>query len=157
QLDLISFIWIMRDIGTPLNEIKDTAEHRTPDSLLTLFKEKKYLIERQIKKLNQISSMIDIQTEDIKEGKAADVHSISLIKCSDEPIFLGPIVDESKSDPFKSFFDYCSEHEFMYGHSMGEMIPWEGYNNIPRKRRFFYKTTEDMSNCKKTAGQYVTG
>lgn len=158
QLDFTSFIWVMREVGTPLEEIKRFAESRTPENVISLLREKKNLIDDEIRKLRQISSMIDKQVEVIDEGRAADVSRIGVAELPGEPIFLGPEADESEADPFSSFFEYCYGHDFVCMYPIGEILPWDGSGLVhPRKRRVYYRTTPAMSNGNKPAGKYVTG
>ena len=62
QMEVFDTIIILKDMGMPLNEIKEFMDHRSPESLMELFKKEDKKISEQIKKLK-------LQQQFIRERK----------------------------------------------------------------------------------------
>lgn len=54
QLDTISVIYILRELGKSIKEIKIYLQERTPEKMLTLFQEEQKQIEKKLERYSNI-------------------------------------------------------------------------------------------------------
>lgn len=73
QYDLFLTIRQLHDIGMPLSEIKAYLAQRTPENMIELYQNQEILLEKQIKKLQQIQRNLHMQR---KSAQQALSHSV---------------------------------------------------------------------------------
>ncbi len=119
QLDVFEVIYTLKELDMPLKEIKEYINNRTPRSLLELFEKEDVIIDRQIKKLEQMKEWIRGKAECIHKGLDADYESISIQH--EKKVYLAISGIESNDEwswniEVSRFLDYCER--------LGIKSPW---------------------------------
>ena len=66
QMEVFDTIIILKEMGMPLNEIKEFMDHRSPESLMELFEKEDKKITEQIKRLKYQQQFIRGRKEKMK-------------------------------------------------------------------------------------------
>ena len=129
QLDVISAIYALKEIGTPLKDIKIYLDERTPERLVALFEERKAKIDAEICSLKRISDMMGSRIEMTRASSTIDTGKISVEYMPAERIFISPDIsnvdDESIWDIIQEFYEYCALYNISYGYPVGDIVSME--------------------------------
>lgn len=166
QLESVSVIEALKEIGMPLCEIKQHVNSRTPETLIELFTLHKSKVEEKILRLKKTQVMIDTRLNMTRKALEIDPQSIALQECDSEPLFVSEesfyTNDEELENVLKKFYDVCEEKNIIYGSPFGTIISKQ--NILNRKwqnaNRFFFKFGKEdskLSNMNKPAGLYLVG
>lgn len=122
QLDLASVIIALKEIGMPLKEIKEYMDSRTPEKLVKLLKEQKFLIEEHITKLNNICAMIQSRMDLTSMAMEVRNYDIHIKECEAEWIYASDEINHETQDAeLKSmvdFYDQCAMDQVAYGYPL---------------------------------------
>jgi DNA-binding transcriptional MerR regulator len=153
----------LRNLGVPLKEIMKFLEHRTPESVISLFEEQSKHIDRNVKKMVKAKKLLLTLKTIIEEGLAADEHSITAHWAEEESILLGPQIDYSTGKSIEEatldFYKYCGDLD----KDMDLNYPVWGVYSAERLMRhdwvgpdkFYFKMPDAPD--RKPEGLYVTG
>ncbi|MEF9918186.1 MAG: MerR family transcriptional regulator [Eubacterium sp.] len=165
QLDTISVIYAMKEIGTPLKEIKIYLDERSPQKLIQVFTEQKKKIDNDIHKLKRISSMMEERIKTTCNSYKINSDQIFFKYCNAEMIFTSPEIeadDDAMLDMLQDFYEYCSLYKMSYGYPVGDIITCENLHkkNWHYPNHYFAKLKDplDLPNVViKPEGFYVIG
>ncbi|MEG0379930.1 MAG: MerR family transcriptional regulator, partial [Eubacterium sp.] len=165
QLETINVIYSMKEIGTPLKEIKVYLDERSPERLIKVFNEKKEKIDSEIKKLQKISKMMQERMMITEKSQKIDIGRISVDYCDSEIIFVSPEIeadDDGVFETLQDFYELYAVYELSWGGAIGDIVARE--NLLMKKwhypNRYFTKVNEplELPNIMvKPAGQYAIG
>lgn len=116
----------LKDMGTPLNKIKQFFDNRNPDNLLSLLLEEQLEIDKQIDKLKITKGFIKDVVDFTNYGKSIIPNSEITIKfCNKEYLILSDeIQDESKeTEILIEYINYCEKKGY-------KKYPWGYMANI---------------------------
>lgn len=126
QIDTATVIFALREIGMPLKEIKIYLDQRSPEMLVTLFSKQKKRVDREIKKLRQISRMMESRIAMTRESCKVQEREIFLQESEGIPILLSaPVSGSFDWDPLLEFYDYCAENGVVSGYPVGAVVPMD--------------------------------
>lgn len=135
QLAVIAVICALKEAGIPLKGIKSYLDKRTPDNLIQLFTKQNRAIEKEIKKLTGIQSMVKARIEITKKSKIIDPNKILLEECEEETLLLSsplePANTNSTLDSIINFYELCVTNGVYFGYPIGTIICNE---NLVRKK-----------------------
>lgn len=167
QLETVSVISALQEVGMPLCEIKRHLDARTPASLLALFSAQRESVEKRIQKLQRIEAMIDTRLGITRSALELDPAKIELRACAEELLFAGDEIccqdrPEELEKAVETFYNLCDAEKITYGYPFGTMIARENLEqeNWHFPARYFFKMPlEEGSRPKlsKPAGLYLTG
>lgn len=166
QLETVSVISALREIGMSLKDIKLYLDERTPETLLDLFTLQRRHIDEKILKLQSIRRMIEMRLDITKQGLETDISKLILRKCNKEPLFASEMIEyNSDNATEKSMEDLYERYErdhMTYGYPLGTIVSREhlihGYFEKPS--RFFFKFSQEETKnplVYKPAGLYLIG
>lgn len=162
QLDEVTLIMALKDLGIPLKEIKNYMENVSPDNFIDLISTQKQKILEELNRLNQMNYIIEQRTNNIPVIANIDCDKIFLENCNEEILFLGPEIKfdiNSFDEDFISFLDYSKDNKLVYGYPLGVYVNYEEViSDSVKNYRYFYKVFSDMDHVEKTikpAGLYV--
>lgn len=164
QLDTVSVIGALREIGMPLTEIKHYLDQRTPDTLLNVFAEQKYIVEQKIQKLRNAAHMIDTRLAMTAEARRIDLNTLELKSCDSQYLFVSNELKGSTNEELEKetgpFYDLCNQNHLSYGYPFGTILSCKHLKDEPKPCRFFFRFPpgETCSPAyEKPAGLYLTG
>lgn len=166
QLDTASVIVSFREAGMSLESIRKYLSEKSSQKLMELLSGQESELELQIKKLEQIKSMVCARLDQTKQGICANVGKIYTKDCPQENLFLGPEFPDSYEladgwDYLPAFYDACRKHGIQLGFPVGTLV---NHNHLCKGKwskpaRYFYRLPEKQypSFYTKPAGRYVIG
>lgn len=113
QLEEFDVIYMLRELGMPLQEIKQYMKGRTPEKLLELLAAEEHMIEERMKRLKKTRSWMKSKELLIREGIAVDAEEIQI---QHEPLQYMIMRKADISDDILwakelgTLYDYCSEN-----------------------------------------------
>lgn len=164
QLETVSVITSLREIGMRLVDIKRYLDERTPDSLIEIFTYQRNILEERIAKLRRLECMIDTRLFLTRKGLETNPATILLKQCAKEPLLVSEDVtgldEDATEDAVGRFYDFCDQEQIIYGYPFCAIIPRD---NLEQKRwnmpsHFFFKFPAEetvLSNKIKPAGLYL--
>lgn len=166
QSNLFEVILVLKQMGMPLKKIKEYIDKRSKDELYNILKEHKADIEKQIKNLNRVNSIIDNKIRYIEKYKNINEDKILIEYMPEEYFILSESIkgiDENTA--IKHMFEhmeYSYINKFYIGYGIGAMIDIsELYNANFTNYSYYYTKLDKKSKNKKffvkEAGNYVVG
>ena len=156
----INLINVLHSAKISVKTIKEFVKHRTPEQILSLFREQELELNRELMHLQQAYSIIHTYTSMIEEGLHADAKEISVRHMPEESMEIGPTNDFSSGFLYVSFFDFIQKME---ERNISSAYPAGGYyenidsfvNNPGNPDRYFSHVPTGRD--KKKAGEYLVG
>jgi DNA-binding transcriptional MerR regulator len=110
QLTTFKFIKVLSNLNVPLEKIKQMKANRSPETILELLsKQEEYLIS-ELRRLNEINSVIHTFTSLINRGIKANVEEIAVVRQEEIPIILGEPNDfKGEKYFYGAFMKFCSD------------------------------------------------
>ena len=161
QITTVKMIRVLRDIGVPLDAIKELAKDRTPEKLIKLFTKQQSIVAGELDYLHEVHTVISTFLELLIEGVSAIEKEIYVSELPEKKIILGDINDFCFTEGFyREFMRFCnSQHEPPlnlsypvggYFESMGVFL-----DEPSQPSRFF--SLDPKGNERKAAGLYLIG
>lgn len=169
QIDIANVITVLRETGMPLKDIQAYLCGRSPEKLIRMLEAQKKVVRKKIKKLVQISDMLDTRIDLTEKGLGLDLNadSITLKECKATPIFSGPELPADSNILegwyyLVDFYEFCRINEVIRGLPTGIIISHEDLirQNTTRPSRFYYRPACGSSyptNALKPCGLYAVG
>lgn len=165
QLETVSVISALREIGMSLSDIKRYLDERTPEALIELFTVQRESLEQKINNLRRLQCMIDTRLDMTRRGRKIVPASILLTECPKERLLVTEDVtgldDDAIEDAIGRFYDYCDLNHVIYGYPFCTLVSLQSLKekkwNSPS--RFFFKFPPEDNNFPaiiKPAGLYLT-
>ncbi|EQB85807.1 DNA-binding transcriptional MerR regulator [Clostridium punense] len=162
QLDEVSIIMTLKELGIPLKEIKSYIEDISPNNLLNLINNQKKKILEELNRLNQMNYIIEKRTDNISIISTMNCNKIFLEYCDEELIFLGPeakFYSDNLENDFINFLNYASSKNLVYGYPLGVYADYDDLScNENHSYNYFYKIHPNLELIQKTvkpSGFYV--
>lgn len=126
QSILLDVILMLKELGTPLEEIKQHLSNRTPEKLLILLYQQKETIDKQIIELNRMSKIIKNKIEVIESNKDIDYEQIYFEQTDEQYLVLSEYIGNLPEDiSLKIMYKHmntCYKNQWDSGFSLGSMI-----------------------------------
>lgn len=168
QLETVTVIGALQELGMPLCEIKNYLDARTPETLIELFNIQRKNIEEKILRLKTIKTMIDMRLSITRKALAleGDISKIEVCECKEEMLFASERVActnmKGLEIAIKEFYDLCGEKQIIYGYPFGAIISRQNLlkNNWKFPSNYFFKIpkmNDEDTSLLKPAGLYLIG
>lgn len=167
QLETVSVIGALQEVGMSLREIKRHLDARTSASLIELFTVQRKNVEEKIHRLERIEAMIDTRLGITRRALEINAADIWLLECAEEQLFAGEEItcqytEEELDKAAGEFYDLCDAEKITYGYPFGTIVSRENLlqGNWHFPSRFFFKMPTEEGNCpklSKPAGLYLIG
>ena len=159
QLDTISVIYILRELGKSIKEIKVYLQERTPKKMLSLFQEEQKQIDKKISTLQQYKDMLEKRIELTKLADMITVGKLTFIQQEKKPILIGKKINQQYNEALIDFYSLIDQQQIVQGFPIGAII---GKNELSKGEfsnfSHFYinKSTEDKNQVSiKPEGTYA--
>lgn len=163
QIGPATLIFILRDLGVSIEEIKHFMSGKTTKNMIDLFQIQEKRILAEINKLHRMCEMMELHTDMMKEFLTDKIDKIEVKERKEEPLFIGkPFgVDSTEDENTVDFFTHADELGIELSYPFGNMIVQnkiEQYN--PKQGRddlisqYYFKVKQGQNGCK-PAGYYV--
>ncbi|WP_339225205.1 MerR family transcriptional regulator [Paenibacillus sp. FSL H8-0332] len=109
QLDTIGVIYIFKELGMSLEDIRAYLEHRSPLSTLELLRKQEEVVQQQIAKLNLAKEMMLQRAENIEHSLNVDTSRMVVVHQERKPILRSCRVHESRRELNEELWDDFQE------------------------------------------------
>lgn len=167
QLETVTVISALQEVGMPLCEIKRHLDERTPETLIELFTAQRKNVEEKIQRLQRIETMIDTRLGITRRALEVDPYKIELLNCTNELLFASDEIvckniEEEIEKAITEFYNICDEEKITYGYPFGTIVSQKHLldENWHFPSRFFFKMPKmegKRQKLLKPAGMYLTG
>lgn len=160
QLNTAYLITGLRQLDVSLEEIKQYSQKRTPEKMLELFAQQEKRIQKEIDRLREQRSIMNVQTTMIQDAMKHGRHALFLIEREREPIFLCPLLPAEIGDDDGEIiaYEYAAEHGVNFGYPFAAVISQTALKQIEPVEnpiiRYYFKAKKPH-NGYKPAGLYV--
>ena len=163
QLETFNFIYILKEIGMPLKEIKEYMDNRNPKNMLELFEYENKEIENEINRLKQKQEIISNKIKLIKESENRKV-DILLEEQEEEYIILSSLIDKSKGnydvDAYTNLLNLYYDNDLNIGYPVGSIKTKEDLLEDSGYSYFYVRVNKNCSYKDiviKPKGMYLVG
>ncbi len=165
QIEPFYVIYVLKELGMPLNEIKDYMSEKNPSKLINILNKLDLDIDKQILKLKEMKSFIEKKKSLTESAKFIKHQSIDIIDLEEEYLFISLVKDNGDEN---LVFKALAEHIQDYIGSRGFMPPSIGQINYSNSTShgpygflayFYTKILDpkpDEKIYKKVKGSYLT-
>lgn len=168
QINVISLICMLSEMGVPLKEIKAIIDNISPDTAIEILKKRLNEAEEKLRRLQMLENMISLRIEQITFGKEVSEKSVppfSVMEIKDDiPLHIGKEINCALGDIadnfIMDFYSRCEKLNFPLIFSGGQMKSREniisGRTDIISNMCFALK---DMSGANSVIpkGKYAVG
>lgn len=164
QYEMFSVIAILRELGMPLEEIKEYLDKRSPQKLLQLLCRQEKAINEKMRELNAMKQLIAEKYEVTQQACQANEEAIA-IKWEKQEIFLcsstfGETDDRSFAENAAALVNQCIEQGLHIHHTQGGLRRSEDMRagQYEKYDCFYVKVLEEQSDIPqitKEAGNYL--
>lgn len=166
QLELLNVIYILKDIGMPLSDVKEFINNRNINNSIEFLELESEKVLKEIERLKRIQNIISNKINIINEGKN-HANEIFIEEQPEEYLILSDKIDISKEfydiDNYSSLIKYCNENILDTGYPAGSIISKENIqNNIFNEYSYYFikvdkLPTDNKNILVKPKGRYVVG
>ena len=129
QINIISLISMLGEMGVPLKEIKTIIDRISPDTAVEVLEKQRHKAREQLRRLKRLEEMIGLRLEQITLGKEILERSVPPISFAeieeDVPLYLGKTLncswDGVSDDDIIDFYAECEKLELPQIFSGGQM------------------------------------
>lgn len=165
QLETFHVIATLREMGTPIQEIKSYLDGRSPHTFIRLFERQKEELEETLQNLEQIRQMMKNKIAITRHALEVDFQKISLEQQTEGQLVLSQPMKSWEEQEYlpilTEYLNLCNNEKLFRGHSNGTMVKWEAFLdcNYTDCTYFFYTQVphelSHLSTHRRTAGTYV--
>lgn len=122
QLEVAEVILTLRELGMPLEEIRNYVKNRTPDMLLALLEKENEIITTQIRKLRQTKKWMREKSKQVREALSVDIDEIQVVYEPERYLVQSCVEnsdDRSWARGIGELMDYCVANEIRSSYSIG--------------------------------------
>lgn len=127
QYEDFEVIYTLKEMGTPLDEIKQLMENRSPELLISLLEEKQEQLSANIQKLRRQRRQLGSVLDSMRLAMSVDLESLGIEYRESELIVIGePSFAQSDKDDIQklySHFKYCEEKGLDDGYPICVSVP----------------------------------
>lgn len=110
QVELFFVIDLLKDLGMPLNEIKQYTQNKSPESFLSLMYQKKDEIVKKREEIEMKEKMIEAKIRLMEEASHLDFNQITLEKLPEAKLYLSRNIENITDEEFAEVFsDFINE------------------------------------------------
>lgn len=165
QTEIFFVIEMLKDVGMPLNEIKDFLHTKKPKETIDLLNEKELLLDEKILKMQQTKQIIQNKRRQIEKALTIDFNQLLIKEMPSETYVLSKNILNSNDKEFTksvmSFIKYTKREVINTGYPVGGVIRKEqllegNYWNY----QYLYMRVEDEDVSElfiKKPGKYAIG
>lgn len=126
QIETLSMIVMLRDLGVHIKEIKTHMDNRSPEALITLMESKSKEIDKKISFLQWAKTHIENKIQVTKEGQSAVLGVIEQCELPERYLissyYKGPEDDVAIMKALGDHISYCNKHGLYNACPIGALI-----------------------------------
>lgn len=128
QIYLISVVNLLRELDTPLHQIRDYMRDSTPGRAVELLEQQGERLARKIEALQGIRDMLQVKLSRLERGRE-ETEDIRVVEQEEMPLFLSDPFEEQKDqvsdDIWVGFYTKCRERGIAFGYPEGFLVRHE--------------------------------
>lgn len=165
QLEAFSVIHTLREMGTPIKEIKSYLDKRSPDAFIALFERQRNALEETLQNLHRIHQMMDEKIELVRRAKEIDCDTVKLETQPAEFLVLSQSIEGVSDDEsltiLTEHLNLCSRNKLPCAAFLGTMVTREAILNTGCSQYAYFYTKvsappTDLPVHYKPAGVFAT-
>ena len=129
QVYLISAVNLLRELDTPLEEIKNYMKDCTPERAKELLEQQGEQLTKKIRRLQGIQDMLRIKLDRLEDGTKEIVEDIKIVHQKQSPLFISDPMKLKKNkipdDIWTNFYIKCRAHNVAFGYPEGFLVKKE--------------------------------
>ncbi len=129
QIYLISVVNMLKELGTPLQQIKAYMQDDASESAVDLLEKQGCKLQQKIDQLKGIQDMLQIKQERLKIGMEMELSKVRIVEQEERPLFISEPFQASKDqvsdEIWIGFYRKCKAHGVMFGYPEGFMVTHE--------------------------------
>ncbi|MBS5284842.1 MAG: MerR family transcriptional regulator [Clostridiales bacterium] len=129
QVYLISAVNLLRELDTPLEEIKNYMKDCTPERAKKLLEQQGDQLTQEIRRLQGIQDMLRIKLDRLEAGSRQTIGKISVDYQKKSPLFISDSIKLKKNkipdDIWTNFYIKCRAHNVAFGYPEGFLVKKE--------------------------------
>lgn len=138
QFETFNVIVTLREMGTPIQEIKAYLDRRSPEEFVQLFKRQKAELEETLYNLKRIHRMMETKIEETQHAQQIDCKKVILEKQPECLLVLSKPMETWEEREYlpilTEHLNRCSREKLSCDYSIGTMVKWDtflgdDYNN----------------------------
>ena len=126
QIYLISVITLLRELDTPLDQIRDFLQQCTPQHATTLLRQQGDKLQQKIQMLQGIQDMLAVRLQKLEDGMARETGTVRLVERGQTPLFVSDAFqaprDQVPDDVWIGFYLKCKQHGVAFGYPEGFLV-----------------------------------
>lgn len=158
QLGSAFLIIALRDLSIGLDEIRQYADGRTPERMITLFESQKSRIQNEVEKLNKMQDIMDSYISLAQDIPAGDIEEIIIREQKEEPLFRGLDIESGQTEDQNTInlYEYALAHNVSSGCPLGAAVMMKAaLADETDAARWYYFKVKKGANTVKPAGRYA--
>lgn len=166
QLMTFDLISILKEIGTPLKEIKNYLDARDSESFLSVLKDKQARLKEEQMLLQQRQKMLENTIKATETALTAQTGTISISACPCEyliisrPLPSGEPDEQTYHEILREHIEFCYSHGFTQNFLLGEMVVQEQLLKHQYQESYYFSKIDYRAKTKrlfiKPEGTYAT-
>ncbi len=129
QIYLISVVNMLKELDTPLQQIKAYMQDDTSESAVDLLEKQGSKLQQKIEHLLGIQDMLQIKLKRLKIGMEMELSKIRIVEQEELPLFISEPFQASKDrvsdEIWIDFYRKCKAHGVIFGYPEGFMVSHE--------------------------------
>ncbi|ALS77229.1 MerR family transcriptional regulator [Planococcus kocurii] len=125
QLEVFNVIYLLKELGMSLEEIKSYMEQKSPELFHSLMIEQKEKVRTKKRMLDHLEMMMDVKINLLEEAEEIDFHQVSFLYLSESFLYLSPNITDINDDDFAKvvtqFINTLNEQNLDTGFQIGGM------------------------------------
>ncbi len=129
QINLLSLIAMLTEMGVPLKKIQPIVENISPDTAIEILKKQRNEAQEKLRRLQMLEDMISLRIKQIEFGKEVlenKVPPLSIVELKgDIPLYLGEDInyawDDILDEYIIDFYEKCESRDFPLIFSAGQI------------------------------------
>lgn len=126
QIYIITVINILKELGTPLNQIKAYMKMPSPLEAIHLLDHQEQILSKKIEELCQVQNMLHSKKQKLEVGMCTDISEITVVQREETPLFISDPFVCSKADLsdelWLAFYMKCKENKIALGYPEGFLV-----------------------------------
>ncbi|OOM15958.1 MerR family transcriptional regulator [Clostridium saccharobutylicum] len=165
QLATFNIIQSLKEVGTPLKEIKSYMEKQDTKNFLSILKRKQIQLKKEQKRLNQIDKLLKNTIATIEHAQSVNCGEVQIEYCTEEYYIVIEAPEVSYTDEkafhmkMQEHISYCRKNYYYNEFPLGEIILFENLKRGIFERKYFCSKIDHKANSEylfiKPAGTYA--
>lgn len=129
QIYIIFVINILKELGTPLNQIKAFMKNCTPADAISLLKQQDEILSQKIAQLQCFQDMLNTKLQRLEQAEKTEISKVLIVQQEKQPLFISDPIDQEKAeiadDIWLRFYEKSKAAGVAFGYPEGFLVSRE--------------------------------